>query len=163
MMLEAREILGTMGEERFVGRRVDRVRVEAAEAGRRRLRRRTHDGLDLAIDLPAGSFLADGAVLADDGSRIVAVERPAEPALVIRLDRTLAPDQLIAQAARVGHAFGNQHVPVEIADGELLVHLTTSSEVATATVERLGLHGAVVFAATLPLARRAPPQTAHAH
>jgi urease accessory protein len=162
-MLVAREILGAAGEERWAGRLVDDLRVDAAEAGRRRLRRHTRGGLDVAVDLPHGSFLADGAVLADDGQRIVVVRRPAEPALVVRLDLALPPAELVAQAARLGHALGNQHVPIEVEGGELRVHVTTTAEIAAETVERLGLRGAEIFAAVLPLARHEPPSMAHGH
>ena len=125
----------------------------AAEAARRRLRRHTDAGTDVAIDLPAGAYLADGVVLADDGARVVVVRRPPEAALVVVLDAAQDPGRLAAQAVRLGHAFGNQHVPVEVEGCEVRIPLTTSEAVARATVERLDLRGARIAVARVPLAR----------
>lgn len=162
-MLLAREILGVADEPRFAGRRVERLPVPAVEAGRRRLRRDTDRGTDVAVDLPAGRFLADGAVLADDGERIVVVRRPPEPALVVRLDLATPPEELLDAAVRLGHAFGNQHVPVEVDGAEVRVHLTTSAQVAEETVQRLGLRGARIEHASVPLSRHRPAARGHAH
>jgi urease accessory protein len=163
MTLLAREIIGTADEPRFARRRVERVSIHAVEAERRRLRRVTDAGTDVALDLPAGAYLADGAVLVDDGTRIVVVRRPPEPALVVRLDRALAPETLVEQAARLGHAFGNQHVPVEVDGCEVRVHLTTSMAIARATVERLGLERARIEEASVALARERPAASGHGH
>jgi len=139
------------------------VPVAWDEASRRRLRRSAEDGSDVAIELAGGGYLADGAVLHDDGERVLAVVRPPEPALVVRFDPALAPGQLVAQALALGHAFGNQHVPVDVEDGEARVPLTTSAAVARATVEALELEGVTVEVAELPLGRLRPLPVGHAH
>lgn len=163
-MLRLAAILGRRDDPRFAGRAVDELPVTWAEAGRRRLRRATASGRDVAVDLPRGAFLADGAVLDDDGARIVAVARTREPALVIRLSEALAPDERVRCAALLGHAFGNQHVPVDCEDGNLRVPLTTSEAVARATVEALALTGVTVSVEDVALARRSPLHaTGHDH
>ena len=91
---------------------------------------------------PSGDYLADGAVLFDDGEMVLAIARRSEPALLVRLDAGLSPERLLEQAIRLGHAFGNQHVPVDVEDGVVRVPLTTSEAIARATVEALGLDGA---------------------
>ena len=155
-MLRLDAILGQRDEARFAGREVDELPVSWAEAGRRRLRRTTTAGTDAAVDLPRGAFLADGAVLADDGTRILVVARTPEPALVIRLSDELGVDERVERAALLGHAFGNQHVPVDVEGGDLRVPLTTSEAVARFTVEALGMSGLRVTVEDVALARRTP-------
>jgi len=120
------------------------------------LRRDAADGTDVAIDLEAGGYLADGTVLEDDGERVLVVSRTTEPALVVRLVPGLPSRRLLAQAAAVGHAFGNQHVPLDLEGFEIRVPLTTSEAVARATVEALSLDGAVVSVAEVALGRLGP-------
>lgn len=149
-------ILGDRDDARFAGRTVDELPVTWAEAGRHRLRRATAGGLDVAVDLPRGAFLADGAVLADDGGTIVAVARAPEPALVIRLATALDDAARLRAAALIGHAFGNQHVPVDVEGDAIRVPLTTSEEVARATLTGLHLHGVELTVEPVALARRSP-------
>ena len=163
MTVHVSSLLGRLGEARFAGRRVIEVPVAWDEASRRRLRRAAADGTDVAIDLAAGGYLAEGAVLDDDGERVLAVARSAEPALVVRFDLRRPPAELVAQALALGHAFGNQHVPVEVARGEARIPLTTSEAIARATVEALGLDGATLTVAEVALGRERPLSVGHAH
>jgi urease accessory protein UreF/urease accessory protein UreE len=162
-MLVVRSILGRREEPRFAGRRVERLPVAWHEASKRRLRRITDAGTDVAVDLPRGTFLPDGAVLADDGRRVIAAERRPEPALVLRFDPDAPPHVVAEQALRLGHAFGNQHVPVEVDGAEARVPLTTSERVARATVEALELDSLRVEVASVALGRDAPLAVGHAH
>lgn len=155
-MILARDILGSVEEPGFIGRHAERLIVRWSEASRSRLRRETDAGSDVAIDLPRGSYLADGLVLADDGHRVIAVQRPGEPALRVRVDPTLAPEAFVRHVALVAHAFGNQHVPLEVEHGEIRVPITTSEHVARETVARLDLPGASVSTDTIPLGRHHP-------
>jgi urease accessory protein len=149
-------LLGRQDQPRFAARRVVAVMVAWDEAGRRRLRRTAEDESDVAIDLEHGGYLADGTVLDDDGERILVVRRTSEPALVIRLDLCLPPERLLAQALVVGHAFGNQHVPIDLEDREIRVPLTTSETVARGTVEGLSLEGAAVSVEDVALGKSRP-------
>ena len=162
-MLLADAILGDEGEARFAGRRVEHLDVAWDEAPKRRLRRHTDAGTDVAVDVPRGSYLADGAVLHADDDRIVAVRRPSEPALVVAFHLTAPAERLAADALALGHAFGNQHVPVEWAGDRALVPLTTSEAVARATVEALGLTTARVRVEPVALGRTQALTTGHAH
>lgn len=155
-MLPVQAIVGNEGEPRFAGRQRDVARIRLADAAKRRLRITTDGGADLALDLPRGAYLCHGSVLVDDGERIVVVERDPEDALVVRLDLSLPAAELLRQAARLGHALGNQHVPVEIEGNEIRTPITTSPEIAMATVAALGLAGAHASVELLPLARDAP-------
>src|SRR3954452_9991684 len=108
-MLIANAILGRVTDDAYSGRVVERLPVAYHEAGKRRMRRTTSGGTDVAVDLPGHTHLADGAVLADDGRRIVVVERLPEPALVVRFKPDAPVAAMLEGAVRLGHAFGNQH------------------------------------------------------
>ena len=130
--------------------------MTSADASKKRLRGRTDAGSDVAIDLPRGTYVEDGAVLVDDGERIVVAVRRPEDAAVIRLATSLERGELVRQAALIGHAFGNQHVPIEAVDGEVRVQITTSREIAAATLERLELEGATVTFGLVAFGRQRP-------
>jgi urease accessory protein len=162
-MLVVASLLGDADEPRFDGRRRESVPVPEADAAKRRLRLSSETGADVAIDLPRGTYLHDGAVLHDDGERILVVERPLEEALVIRFAPSLGHDALVEAAARIGHAFGNQHVPIEVVDGAVLVPITTSAELASETVRALHLEGLEAEHARVKLGRRRPLSHGSAH
>jgi urease accessory protein len=68
------------------------------------------DGSELALRLPRGTVLRDGArLLCDDGS-VVAVEAAPESVSTARAETTL----LLLRAA---YHLGNRHVPLELGDG----------------------------------------------
>lgn len=157
MMLLVREILGDVVTTRFAGRQIEWLPVTSADAAKPRLRVSTKAGTDVAIQLERGSFLYEGAVLHDDGKRIIVVERVPEDAMLIRLDPALDLGETIRQAVRIGHAFGNQHVPVEVADGEIRIPVTTSEEIMRATAAALLLDGAQIGFAPTKLWCAGPP------
>ena len=157
------QLHGDIGEAAFAGRRVVDVQVAWDEASRRRLRRTATDGTDVAIDVGPNSYLADGAVLDDDGERVLVVARSREPALRIRFDLGLPGARLVEQATAIGHAFGNQHVPVDVVAGEVWVPLTTSEQIARATVDSLELDGVTMMVSEVALGARAPLSVGHAH
>ena len=162
-MLLATSILGRADEPRFATKRVERLMITFADASKRRLRGRTDAGTDVAIDLPRGSYIEDGVVLVEDGERIVIAAREPEDALVIRLSPLLDRAEVARHAVLVGHAFGNQHVPVEVVDGDIRVPITTSREIAAATVERLDLDGAALSFELVRLGRSRPFTPQHPH
>ena len=104
-------------------------------------------------------------MLADDGEQVVVVERKREQALVVRPSLALAPAELVRQAARIGQAFGNQHVPVEVEDGEIRIPITTSPEITAGTVRALGLDGVEIAVALVRLGNEHPiwAQAVHDH
>jgi urease accessory protein len=158
-----REILGSADEPRYRGRRIEPLLVDWAEASKGRLRRTAEGGTDVAVVLERGSYLAEGAVLLDDGERIVVIRRVRERALVVRFDETAGAEALVCAAVLLGHALGNQHAPMEIDGMELRVPLTTSEEVARATVDRLGLSAVRIEVAEVALGARRPLAVGHAH
>lgn len=163
MTVRVTKLIGHVDEPRFRGRALVGVPIAWDEASRRRLRRSATDGTDVLIDLEHGAYLADGTVLAADNERLLVVARSPEPALIVRFDLSMSPARLVAEALAIGHAFGNQHVPVDIADGEARIPLTTSETVARGTFDALGLDGARLAVADLALGCAAPMQVGHAH
>lgn len=155
-MLTVHGIIGTIDEARFRGRVVEHLVVESAEAARPRLRRLTDRGTDVAVDLPRGTYLREGAVLLDDGERIIVVERKPEDAAIVRFPRSLAREDLICDAVRLGHAFGNQHVPLEVEDGEVRIPVTTSRDVVLETMRTAGVGADAVRFGRLALGRDRP-------
>jgi urease accessory protein len=157
------EILGHGDDPRFAGRRRELLPVGSEEAQRRRLRRATAAGTDVAINLPRGSFLRQSAVLHDDGERIIVVERRPESALVIRLEPWLPAQLLIEQAARIGHWAGNQHLLVEASGYEMRVRIATTPELMLESARALNLQGARITVADVPFALERAPAQAHSH
>ena len=88
--------------------------MTSGDASARRLRGRTDAGTDVAVDLDRGTYLRHGAVVADDGETIVVVDRVPEDAVAVRLATGLPADELVRQAALIGHAFGNQQVGAQV-------------------------------------------------
>lgn len=154
-MLIVTSILGHVSELRFATRRREPIAVAFSDAGKRRLRLTTEGGSDVAVDLPRGSYLADGAVLDDDGERVIVVERTAEEMVVVRLAEG---PMLLEQAVTLGNVFGTQHVVVEVVGSTIRIPVTTSAEIALETVMGLGFD---TLEATIETARPwadAPPR-----
>jgi urease accessory protein len=158
-----RETVGHADDERFASRRRDVLHVGSEEALRRRLRGVTAEGTSVALDLPRGSFLRGGTVIHDDGERIIVVERAPEPALVVLLADSLPREELLAQAVRVGHWAGNQHLLVETACREIRVRIATTPELMMRGAQALGLGGADISVSSVPFAGERPPSRPHGH
>ena len=156
-MLIVNQILGSADAPRFAARQRDAVAIPSADAGRRRIRVRSKHGVDVGIDLPRQSWLFDGAVLHDDGERILVVARQPEPVMVIALAH------LTMEAVfRIGHALGNRHSPSELHGNEIVVPVTDTPELASRPVLALGLTGLVLRFEERPFAAEAPPTCAGA-
>lgn len=156
-------IIGDAGEDRYAGRATETIQLSAQEATKRRLRCTTDAGTDVGIDVAPGTFLSHGAVLHDDGVRIIVVARRPERVMTLSLPPTLAATALVQLAARIGHAFGNQHVPIEIEGLMIRVPVTTSDSVAARTVHNLLLEDVGIDFGEERLALYRSLASAHAH
>ena len=84
--------------------------------------------------------------------------------MVVRLAADLDPAERLRQSVRLGHAFGNQHVPLEVEEAEIRIPITTSREIVAETVRSLQLDGAAVSFEFVQLGRDRPLQApAHPH
>ncbi|MFQ5426177.1 MAG: urease accessory protein UreE [Gaiellales bacterium] len=161
-MLVITELAGTVDDALLARRLVERVAVPAADSSKRRQRLTSDAGTEVALNLERGTFLRHGALLHDDGDRVIVVERPEEEVLLVSIDPSLPVEERVGAALWIGHAFGNQHVPVEIVDDVVRVPITTSRSLAKRTVRGLGLKGVGLEFAQVRLAADAP-LTGHAH
>lgn len=162
-MLVVTDICGHRDDPQFAGRKVESVLIAWDEAAKRRLRRRGDGGTDVAIDLPRGRFLADGAVLHADAERIIAVRRAPAPALLVRFDLGASREALVADAFRLGFALGNQHAPAELDGSAVAIPIVTSEELTRAALGELGLRTAEIERTDAVLRARAPARTPGNH
>jgi urease accessory protein len=91
-----------------------RLRLTFEERRRSRLAAMTDDGTAVAIMLPRGTVLRDGAVLEGDDGTLALVEAAAQP-----LARISAGSPL--QLLRVVYHLANRHVPAQIAESAVLI------------------------------------------
>jgi urease accessory protein len=138
-MLISNGIVGSVDSVEGSKATLDFIDVPWAEAAKRRLRRRTKGGLDFALSMQHSQYLFHGAVLFNSEDHTVAVCRPEELALIIDLSQTRSVADMVRQAALIGHAFGNQHVPVEVDGCCILIPMLSSEDLMTKTVRDLKL------------------------
>ena len=135
-------VLGTVDDPAFAGRRRHHVDIGWGDAGKHRQLVTTDTGTEVRIMLPRGSFLYQDAVIADNGTDVVVVRRPAEPAIRVRFADNTARAMLL-----LGHLLGNQHAPVDVDVDILTAPLFTSAAAAREMLAELGVIGEVVDAA----------------
>lgn len=138
--MKAQAILGDAADPRFDRCRRHYVDIGWGDAAKHRQLVTTDTGIELRIMLPRGSFLRDGAVLAESPAGIVVVRRPAEPAVVAQF----ADNSGIEGARRMlllGYLLGNQHAPVDIGASGVAAPLFTSPDAARRMLADLGVIG----------------------
>jgi urease accessory protein len=153
--VNAEAILGSVDDTQFSGRRRHLVDIGWGDATKPRQLVTADTGLHVRILLPRGTFLADGAVIADDGSDIVVVRRPPEPALTVRFDQNDPRSMLL-----LGYVLGNQHAPIDVDADAVAAPLFTSAHAAEHLLADLGVVGK---AADVPLAPRGWSRTSGEH
>ncbi|MDG4665619.1 urease accessory protein UreE [Mycobacterium sp. 236(2023)] len=140
--MNASEILGDITDPRFAGRTVHHVDIGWGDAAKHRQAVTADTGLVVQITLPRGTFLRDDAVIADDGTDIVVVRRPAEDAIVV----SFGDNDGIAGARRMlllGYLLGNQHAPIDVDEGSAAAPLFTSTGAALELLASLGIAGEI--------------------
>lgn len=157
--LEVTHVLGRECDDEFRGRRVDIVEIGWGDARKHRQMLTTASGSTVRLRLPRGSFLDDGAVLADDGTTITVVRRAAEPAIVVDFDANAGPDGA-RRMLLLGYLLGNQHAPLDVSAHRVSTPLMTSATTAEGTLAALRLHGEV---ADVPLAAHGWSNTSADH
>jgi urease accessory protein len=105
-------VLGNLADFPVGSRVVERVAIESGAMARRLLRLPTSIG-DLGVLFGDDTRLRDGDVLLADASRVIAVAVLPDDVLVMY-------PASIGEAAELGHALGNRHLPI-IRDGDALV------------------------------------------
>ncbi|TFZ55746.1 urease accessory protein UreE [Methylorubrum sp. Q1] len=129
--------LGHLGDpvwqERAGQARIDPLVLEQWEAPKRRLRKASESGIELAISLPRSEHLHDGDVLHYDAAqKLIVVARIAlKEVLVIELEglESLAPHEILRASFELGHGLGNQHWPAVIKGSTVYVPLSVDQKV----------------------------------
>lgn len=122
-MIRVERVLGNVHQGfRAQGETLEELWLTPWEAQKRRLRKRTPGGRDLAIALTQAGELADGDVLyaAPDVTVVARVE--AGEVVVFRLEDVTSSNLLATRALRLGHVLGNQHWPVRLHRGDRTGH-----------------------------------------
>ncbi|MET0897493.1 MAG: urease accessory protein UreE [Mycobacterium sp.] len=153
--MNAEAILGDIDDSKFTGRRRHYVDIGWGDATKQRQLATADSGAEVRIRLPRGTFLADGAVIADDGEQVVVVRRPPEPAITVRFDQNSQRSMLL-----LGYVLGNQHAPIDVDHDTLSAPLFTSAHAAEHLLADLGVVGKV---ADIPLARAGWSRTSADH
>jgi urease accessory protein len=129
-------ILGNTSDAQWSARlsasRTDVLHLDAAEAQRSRLRKRTAGGIDVALGLERGLQLSDGDVLQWDGIAQTALVARVDLGDVMVIDLSGLLDEsaltLLSRCIEVGHAVGNQHWPAVVKASQMYVPLTVAQE-----------------------------------
>ena len=112
---------------------VDLLVLDQWEAQKSRLRRKTRDGLEIALSLERGIQLRDGDVLArnEDHGTLVVARIHLKDVMAIELSglRDAAPEVLMQTCLELGHAIGNQHWPAVVKGTTVYVPLTVDKAV----------------------------------
>ncbi|MEU8263672.1 urease accessory protein UreE [Micromonospora sp. NPDC048999] len=147
MLVES--VLGNTDEPdwqtRLRAARVDQLMLDQWEAQKNRLRKRTTDGVELALSLGRGNRLRDGDVLHWDesaSSAIVARIQLGE-VMVVDLGRLAKEpsDVGLRSAVELGHAIGNQHWPAVVKGTRMYVPLTVDRKVMDSVMKTHDLAG----------------------
>lgn len=142
-LLVASAVLGNIADgdwrDRLRGSRVDVLTLDAAEAQRCRLRKRSAGGTDVAIAVERGVQLRDGDVLHwdEDGRTALVARLDLGDVLVIDLSALLdePAETLLSRCVEVGHALGNQHWPAVVKASRVYVSQTVSQAAMEAVIK----------------------------
>jgi urease accessory protein len=148
-MLRVSAVLGNAAEGDWPARlreaQIDQLALDAVEAQRSRLRKRTAGGLDVAIALERGVQLREGDVLGWDEARRTAVVARIDlrDLLVIDLSSLLGEpaETLLSRCVEVGHALGSQHWPAVVKASQVYVPLMPARNTMEAVLEAHRLEG----------------------
>ena len=105
-----------------------KVSVDRHTLYKRRWRAKAEDGTELAVNLE--SPVKDGVLLDAGEGRVFLIEQQPEDVLVIPLP------QKTEMAAKLGWYLGNQHLPVEIRENEIILEQLNTL---AASLDRIGI------------------------
>ncbi len=175
-MLIVDQVVGNRYEDAMLGRDCERaaaggglevVSIAFHDAQRGRMRVITDAGTEVGVALERGVGLRDGDVLyrAPNATRVITVAVQPSEALSIRLGSGIDADKLFELGVRVGHVLGNQHWPIRLAEGRVLVPVTVDRVVMETVLRTYGLDGVEwEFVAVAPdELPAAMPRIAHDH
>jgi len=176
-MIVVEEILGNVGEDARLEElhrrweatgQVETVELTPLEAQKGRLRTVTDKGTPLGIRLGRGSALRDGDVLYlnESEARVIVARLKPEEELIITLNATISPAELLRVAVRLGHVLGNQHWPVKVEGTSVYVPVSVDKKVMETVLQTYNLPGIEYRfekATVGAVSRIVPHERAHPH
>ncbi len=151
-MLIVDQVVGNRHEDAMLDRDCERAAADGAlevvslpfhDAQRGRMRLTTDAGTEVGVALGRGIRLRDGDVLYrnSDGTQVITVAVAPSEALSIRLVSGIDSDKLFELGVRVGHVLGNQHWPIRLSEGRVLVPVSVDRTVMETVLRTYGLDG----------------------
>lgn len=175
-MLIVDQVVGNRHEDAMLDLACERAAADGAlevvslpfhDAQRGRMRLTTDAGTEVGVALDRGIGLRDGDVLYrnTDGTQIITVAVAPSEALSIRLVSGIDPDKLFELGVRVGHVLGNQHWPIRLSQGQVLIPVSVDRTVMETVLRTYGLDGIVWEFVEVPPDElpAAMPRSTHAH
>jgi urease accessory protein len=134
--LRVTAVLGNMNDDdwsaKLAASRIEVLCLDAAEAQRSRLRKRTEGGTDVALGLERGAQLRDGDVLQWDEKAQTALVASVDLGDVMVIDLSTLLDEpaltLLSRCVEVGHAVGSQHWPAVVKASQVYMPVTVAQE-----------------------------------
>ncbi len=160
MTLRVSELLGDIGESRFDSLRRDYVDIPWFDARKPTQRVCSQPGTEIELALAGGTFISDGAVLWTDQLTALVARRALEQCCRITFSLAAETQLVIREATILGHALGNQHIPVEFDGEDLLFPILTSESILSDSIAKLGLTTINVHFGQERLFAQAPPTEA---
>jgi urease accessory protein len=141
MFIEA--VLGNRADPawraRLEGMTIDYLTLDQWEAQKNRFRKRSRNGVELAVSLDREMHLRDGDVLVWDRmqSRAIVARIQLQEVMVVQLGELLksSPEQMLQTCIELGHAIGNQHWPAVIKGTQVFIPLTVDRRVMAAVMK----------------------------
>ncbi|MGH3981761.1 MAG: hypothetical protein ACRDST_03470 [Pseudonocardiaceae bacterium] len=151
-MLIVDQIVGNRHENSMLDRDCERAAADGAlevvslpfhDAQRGRMRLTTDAGTEVGVALDRGIGLRDGDVLYcnPNGRQVITVAVAPSEALSIRLVSGIDSDKLFELGVRVGHVLGNQHWPIRLSEGRVLVPVSVNRTVMETVLRTYRLDG----------------------
>lgn len=125
-----------MTQDGMAGGGPERIILDRADLQKSRLRRRSDRGTDVGLDMPPGTVLRHGDLVAGDGRTLVIEQNPETVCVVRPRPGKTAAGLMVL----VGHAVGNMHRPVAIREEGVVFPVQDPSELETfrSMLDRMG-------------------------
>lgn len=126
-------VIDAAWKEKLKTASVDYLALNQWDAQKNRFRKKTENGVELAVSLDRNSFLHNGDILSwDEATRNAVVAKiDLREVLVIELKdlSEIGPQALVHTCVELGHALGNQHWPAVVKGNKVYVPLTVDKKV----------------------------------
>ncbi|MGL5799000.1 MAG: urease accessory protein UreE, partial [Plesiomonas sp.] len=146
-MIMVEKIIGNAKDPQWInklnGYAVDHLHLEQWEAPKNRIRKKSHQGFEIAISLPRDQQLKNNDILyIDETNRVVVItEIRLKDVMVIRLDQLNNKDDWQKLIFQLGHALGNQHWPAIFKDNIVYVPFYVDRKIMSSVIRTHAFEG----------------------